>query len=194
MNLIQIDDTDIILQDFEAGHGKIIISDNDWGYNFSHYWGAMGENTNIAQFLCRINSSYFIDKLSNRQHGDFSPKKTFKNIRKYIREECSCELPWYKHLEFQKDLREKLNDWEKECGCEHEFVNSWTYFFKYTLNYYLIEDRYDQKEIESMFNNITEEWNFIVYDEPRENIWLNKLFPKLQSYLKKEPLMFLNKK
>ena len=57
MRLINIGLTDIVLQNFKDGQGKIIISNFDFDYNFSYYWGAMGENTNIEQFICQINST-----------------------------------------------------------------------------------------------------------------------------------------
>jgi len=42
METIRIDTTDVILRDDAPGKGKIMISDDGWGYNFSYYWGAMG--------------------------------------------------------------------------------------------------------------------------------------------------------
>lgn len=181
--IIQIENTDIILQDYGHGKGKIIISDTDWGYDFSFYWGAMGKDTTLAEFICHINWQYFVDKLSKRRKGDFDSKGTFRNIRKYIREEISHELPWYKHMEFQKNMREELNIWQNECDSESTFINSWVYFFEHRLNYDLIEDEYDRKEIESHFKSIQEYWNFIEYEIPRENIWLKHLHRKLKKHL-----------
>ena len=181
IKVLRIDTTDVILQDYEIGEGKIIISDDDYGYNFSCYWGAMGENSTLKEFLCRINSSYFVDKLSSRTKGDFDAKITFRNIRKFIREECG--LPWYKEMAFQKDFREKLKDWERDCNSEHEFVNDWDNFMKYTLEYYLIEDKYERESIENTLTGIGEPWNFISYQEPRENIWLEKFHEKLKKFL-----------
>ena len=185
---ISIDFIDIFLIDYQPGKGKIIVSDTSWGYNFSHYWGAMGENTALKEFLQQINSSYFVEKLSPRTNGDFDSKKTFRNFRKYIREEFSSELPWHKHMEFQKDLREEINNFEASCCSENQFVGDWDYFVKYNLNYHLIDNEYDRKEIESLFNNISEPWSFIEYKQPHEHIWLEKLHKKLKKKLKNKKL------
>ena len=182
MRLINIGITDIILQNFEDGQGKIIISDFDFDYNFSYYWGAMGKNTNIEQFLCEINSSYFVDKLSAlRRSGDFDAKRTFANFRKHINEEI---MQWYECMEFQKDMRESLNNFQRDCYDERQFVQDFDHFCKYTLNYYLI-DEYDRKHIEESFTGICEPWIFIVNKPPRENMWLEKLHKKLKRELKK---------
>ena len=50
MEHFRINSTDIILQDFNKGEGKIIISNDSFGYNFSYYWGAMGKNTILKAF------------------------------------------------------------------------------------------------------------------------------------------------
>jgi len=90
METIRIGLTDVIFKDEGEGKGKIIVSNDDWGYNFSHYWGAMGDR-NLKQFVSEINTSYFVDKLSVRRNGDLDVKKTFTNIRKRIREALSEE-------------------------------------------------------------------------------------------------------
>lgn len=181
MENITIGQTDIILKDFGEGNGKIIISDYD--YNFSYHWGAMGKNTTLKDFLCEVNSDYFVNKLSNLD-GDFDHKGTFRNIRKHIRDEFNYELPWYKHTEFQKELRVSLNEYQNSCYDERQFVDDWDSFWKYTVDYYLIEDNNDQKEIESMFQGICEQWHFIEKSEPKGNIWLKKLHKQLKKKLK----------
>lgn len=181
MRLINIGITDIILQNYEDGQGKIIISNFDFDYNFSFYWGSMGQNTNIEQFLCEINSSYFVDKLSARINGVLDSKKTFSNFRRYIREEI---MQWFQYVEFQKDMRYKLNDFQTECYDERQFVQMFTNFCDHVLDYSLIDDWYDEKEIKSSFTGICEPWNFIVNKPPRENIWLEKLHVKLKKELK----------
>jgi hypothetical protein len=176
---LRIGYTDVILQNLGDGKGKIIISDDEFGYNFSNYWGAMGEGNTLIKFLCEINSPYFVDKLSTRTNGDFDSKKTFTNVRKMIRE----EFPWYFEPEFQKDLREKINQWESECYDERYFVDSWQHFFKYTVDYYIIEDVHHFSEVEGYLQGVCEHWNYIALKEPRENIWLKKFHGKLKKEL-----------
>ena len=91
MNRFNIETADIILENYEQGQGKIIISDLYNG-SFSFYWGSMGEN--IEEFLKSINSSYFADKLCANQFV-FSGKQTAKEIRKYIREEMKYDSKNY---------------------------------------------------------------------------------------------------
>lgn len=109
MNRFKIEDADIILENYENGQGKIIISDLYNG-SFSYYWGSMGES--IEEFLKSINSSYFADKLCSNRFV-FSGKKTAKEIRRYIREDMKYDLPWYKFQSGQKELRERLKEIER---------------------------------------------------------------------------------
>jgi hypothetical protein len=182
METLRIDKTDVILKDYDDGQGKIIISNDDFGYNFSFYWGSMGKNTNIKKFLQETNSSYFVNKLGLCGDGDIDVKRTVRNIRKYIREEM--DLPWYKHMEFQKDMRERLNNLEGIIYSPDNFVYVWDNFVKYSLDYYLIDDKFEREEIESAFKGICEPWYFIANKEHRENIWLDKFHEKLVKHLK----------
>jgi len=121
IEVIKIDDTDIILQDEGDGRGKITIS-NSWGYNYSHFWGSMGGS--LKEFLLRINEGYFIDKLSDfDDRGVFDGKATMTAVRKHIREEMSYELPWYKYMSAQKELREKFKEMER-IEDENSFVDA----------------------------------------------------------------------
>lgn len=186
MELIKIPPTtDIILQDHGEGKGKIIVSDNDWDYNFSHYWGAMGKGTSLREFLLQINSDYFAGKLTGHISGVFDVKKTFTNVRKHIREEMSDELPWYKHMEFQKDLREKINEWEEGCYSEESFVNGWYHFWEYTVDYYLVDNLFDKGSIKDMFMSIDEHWYFVARKEHESIPWLRKIHKKLKKEIKK---------
>jgi hypothetical protein len=184
MESFRIGTTDVILQDYEDGKGKIIISDDDFGYDFSYYWGAMGENTNLKKFITSINSDYFVNKLGPHSQGPIDSKRTMRNVRRFIREEM--DLPWYKHLEFQKDMREKLNDFQNEIYTDYQFAEEWNSLVDYRLDYYLIEDRFDREEIESAFKGICEQWYFIEYETHPENVWLNNFHKKLVKYFNKK--------
>jgi len=183
METLRIGTTDVILQDFEVGQGKLIISDDDYGYNFSYYWGSMGKDTDLSKFLTECNTSYFTMKLGPTDSGPIDSKRTIRNVRTHIREEM-C-LNWYEHMEFQKDMRERLKDFERKIYSQEHFVHEWDNFVKYSLDYYLIEDKYDRDSIEQEFNGICEPWHFIETEEHRENIWLNKFHKKLVKELKK---------
>jgi hypothetical protein len=182
MELIEINTTDIVLQDFGQGKGKIIISDTDRDYNFSFYWGAMGKDTTLREFIKEIDSSYFIGKLAHHCQGKFSSKRTFSKLRKFLREEYSEDLAWYKNMEFQKELRHDLNRFQEDCGSEEMFVFMWDSFAD-NLHYYLIDNELDRKQIESIFKGMCEVWHFIEKDTPAEHIWLERLHKELKNIL-----------
>jgi len=147
-------DYDIILEDLGDCKGKIIIS-SSYEHNYSCFWGSMG--TSIRDFICSINEFYFADKLlGSRRSNEMDCKKTFTAIRKYIKNEMY--LPWYKHQEFQKDLREHLNSFEKACEdvsgdyAQNYFVDNFFRSFVDRVDYYLIED----EKIEDVIKTATE--------------------------------------
>ena len=185
--IINIDNTEIILHDYEKGKGKIIVA-NPYGYNYSHYWGAMGEEK-IMQFIYTCNSHYFIDKLLGARKCDvFDAKKTFRNVRKFIKDEI---MDFYKHMEFQKEMRQILNDYQDWCdGFEdgHYFVDGWSYYLLDKLPYSLIDCKIDRESIKDQFESITEPWDFIDTKPSDEWYFLNKLFNKLKKVIKKEYL------
>ena len=184
MELIEIGNTDIILQELGDGKGKIIISDTDYDYNFSFYWGAMGKDTSLRQFIKQIDHGYFVGKLAGNTKGAFNSKKTFRNIRKFIREEFSYDLPWYKHMEFQKGMRESLNDFQRDAYDDRQFVDDWDGFWEHTVDYYSVDgDGREMDSIKSLFTGICEPWDFIETGPSRECIWLEKLHKKLKKIL-----------
>src|SRR5690606_27501153 len=94
----RIDGTDVILQDYEDGKGKIIISNDDFDYNLSYYWGSMGEGYNLSKFILKTNNSYLIGKLGERScDGPIDIKRTMTNVRRYIKDET--EWRFYYSLE-----------------------------------------------------------------------------------------------
>lgn len=176
---ISIGTTDIFFDNTGPGKGKITISDHDWGYNCSYFWGAMGENTTLEEFIKKINTDYFTGKLLSREEAwEFDKKKTFAALRKYIKE----VLPWYKYQDFQKDLRERIASFQQECADDRDFVNSFPYFAR-NLEYYLIDDKYESQAVENFIIGIEEPWNFIEERPSHKQIWLEKLHKKLKKVL-----------
>lgn len=183
----KIDSADVILNDLGSGQGKIIISDSNWGYNFSYFWGAMGGT--LVDFLCRINSDYFTNKLGPTEQGEINTKKTITSIRKAIREYFNSEYPWYVEKDFQQNLRDELKKLESEgfYSVDHYF-NSINRFID-NLNYYSINDKFDRENIESIIQSIfNEPWYYIVYDEHRQNVYLKEFHKKLVKELKTNKL------
>lgn len=187
---LRIDETDIFLEEVMPNKGKIIIA--GYNRNYSYGWGAMGGT--LREFIYRINKEYFASNLiglAKTQIMDVD--KTFTAIRKYIPEELG--LPWYKHREFQKDMREKLKEFQKECS-NIEYMPTDVYFvdhfygsFVDRLDYYLIKDRWEQEKIQKDFNyGFTEQWNFIVNKPSPEYLWLEDLHGKLVKEIKNLPV------
>lgn len=182
---LQIGDTDVFLENFEKGKGKITIS-NTYGHNYSMFWGAMGES--LEEFLCGINSDYFASKLipvSDERIID--TKATFTEVRKFIREEMG--MPFYREMEFQKNMRKVLRSFQRECedeyGGKYRFVDCFFSSFIDRLDYFLIDDRFERNEIEEGFKGICEHWSFLV-EKPSANYdWLKSFHGKLKAKLQK---------
>lgn len=176
--------TDVILQDYEDGKGKIILSNDDRDYNLSYFWGSMGQGYDLAKFILKTNDGYLINKLGQRSSdGPINIKKTMANVRKYIKSETWWRF--YMNLEADKELREALNRVQQFAGCQNEFVHMMQDLevdFPKQGHYHKHES--DFKE---MIQSISSEpWYFIVNDEPHVNVWLSKFLPQLRKHLRKE--------
>lgn len=183
---IKIDNCDVFLEDLGNGKGKITISDT-YDHNYSYFWGAMGST--LAEFLSGINKEYFAGKLMNsNSQWEMDTARTFKTIREHIKTEL--DLPFYKHMEFQKDMREKLREFQRDCENEGDnyFVSFFHSCFVNRLDFYLIDDRHERKEVESNFKGFCEVWNFIEQRHNKEYLWLERFHGKLKATLTPTPL------
>lgn len=182
---LRIDDTDVYLENIGPGKGKVTLSDS-YGHNYSYYWGAMGRP--LREFIYGINEEYFTrNLLGHKSCYIMDCRRTFANIRQFIVKEMG--LPWYKHMEFQKNLREVLNTFQRECEerpTNDFFVSAWHWAFIDSLNFFEIEDRYDREQVKKDFDGISEHWHFIVEKESPEYLWLAKLHGKLKKQLLKQ--------
>jgi len=187
MEHIRIGQTDIMFEDIDVGKGKIIISDNEFGYDFSCHWGSMGEAATLVDFIKSINSHYFVKSLSHKFKGPMNVKKTFVNLRAHIQEGFEHELEWYEHLEFQKDFRRKLKQLQKEVGDDVEFIQKVSAFHT-KLDFSLIKDRQESNAMEDLFASIfkqSEPWRLVHYETHPEDVFLSKLHSKLKKSLSK---------
>lgn len=182
---IKIDGVEILLEDFEINQGKITIT--SFINNYSTYWGAMSGD--LKSFLCGINSDYFASRLMGHNKDNvMDVRATFTALRKHIADEI---MPWHQHMEFQKDMRRCLKDFQHECDgygdsrTDEFFVNMFDHYFTKRLDYYLIKDRFDRQDIEQSFE-FGEVWNFISTKRSPEYIWLQNLHTKLIKLLKKK--------
>jgi hypothetical protein len=182
---IKIDGNDIYLENFETGKGKITITTPN-GLSYSYFWGAMGSD--LEEFITRINADYFAKNLIRYSDMyEMDVKSTFKTIRKFIRTEIG--LDWYQEMEFQKQMREVLNDFQKECEDNKDrllFVNWFESSFLRRLDTYLIQDDYIEKQFDTDSGCWSEVWNFIEEKPTMEYMRLKMLHTKLVKHLKKQ--------
>lgn len=179
METLKIDTTDIILMDLAPNSGKIIISDSSWNYTFSYQWNAMGSN--LKEFLCRINEEYFTKNLTTARGGVFNSRKTMIEVRRWLRNDC--ELKWYQHTEFWKEIRYELNSIESSAENSEEFCVQMGRLPE-SLPYWRFDRKWEVEEVKEKLAGLSDEpWNFIVEDEPHQNIWLAKLHGKLKELL-----------
>lgn len=183
----RIDYTDVILQDYGDGKGKIIISNDDRDYNLSYYWGSMGEGYDLSKFILKTNDGYLINKLGQRHDdGPIDIKKTMAAVRKYIKEDT--EWRFYYSPEDDKYLRNALNDIQRYTHDSRDFVDRMTNLDN-TMSYSGINDVYNRGKapFDGMIYALsTEPWHFIINEEPQVNAWLGKFLPKVREFLKKE--------
>lgn len=182
MNVIKIKETEVILQNYEHGRGKIIVSDLYNG-SYSYFWGSMGKS--LEDFLISINGGYFAGCLC-RDKYKFSGKATARSLRRYIKEEMSIDFPWYKHFNAHKQLRDELKDIER-CDNQNEALNIIESLYKNIYDFDNLdynETRRMEQLIKDHFNN--EPWYFLETEPSDDYIFLFKLHKDLVKYLKKK--------
>ena len=180
---LRLNGADIIFQELGKGQGKLIVSGEN-EHNYSYYWGSMGAET-LKEFIKGIGVDYFVgNMLPITDRGEFDSKETMKSIRKYIKEELSYELPWYKFMSAQKELREKLKEMEGCISDEREFVDVMNDF---SSSLYCDElSLSEEKEFKDIISGLEcEPWHFIVKGDSRDSTYLKQLHKDLQKALKK---------
>lgn len=142
----------------------------------------------LKTFICRINADYFVSNLLGaRSCYSFDARKTFALLRKHIKEEMG--LPFYKYIEFQKEMREVLNAFQRECEEEGEayFVDNFNRRFIDKLSFYNLEggSSWARKSVESDFKDLSNEpWHFIQNKLSYEYEFLCKLHSKIKKAIK----------
>jgi hypothetical protein len=180
METLRIGITDIFLEDYDYGQGKITISDSVRGA-FTYYWGSMGGK--ICDFIPGTSPCYFADKLLGTTDSQiFDSKGSVKNIRRYIREELSYELPWYTFMDAQKEMRFELKELEN-CYSDRDFVDACNNFVD---NLYTDLPYKEDEEFKSIIRGVfeTEPWNFITTKYSPKYKWICEIHGKLKKILK----------
>lgn len=168
ITVLKIKDAIVELTDYSGdGQGQIKIHTPERVY--SHYWGSMG--THIVDFVTHINQGYFLSKLNPRDNGDFCPRKTLRNIRKFIKH----EVPWYQDIDAQKELRQELK--EIESGNENLAL--------YVMNNLSVTDAQGDQLREAINTIKADPWHFLGRTASAQDIWLGALFRVLQKQLRR---------
>jgi hypothetical protein len=58
---IDLDPVTVFIEDFEPGRGQLTLV--CWGRAWSHFWGAMGNGSAVAEFVTSASTGYIVDKL-----------------------------------------------------------------------------------------------------------------------------------
>lgn len=172
--ILRIQSTDVILTDYEPGKGKIIISDDNYGYNFSYYWGAMGSG-DLRAFLCDISPSYFTGKLGTTESGGIDIKATMANVRRWWKEDSG--IAYYQNMDEQKQLRIELNMIQNLCYDEQDFVSRMS---RIDEAFYFRPAMFKSDFQEAIEALSCEPWHHIEKKEHKQNLWLNKFFTLLK--------------
>jgi len=177
-------DSTVILEDYGIGKGGIIIATHGTDMNFSYSWCAMG-NDDIYEFIASIGADYFTRKLSNNPNV-FSARNSVKEIRRYIREDMKYDLPRYKYMSGQKELRERLSEIKNICDSEREFVDYVSDLHR-SLSLFDMDRKEEYEFRELLKDTFGEAWNFIMHEPSIEIIYLEKLLVELKKQLSLQP-------
>lgn len=177
VDVLKIGITDVFLEDFGEGAGKITVSDWENGA-FTYYWGSMGEGYNLRLFLKKTNADYFARKLCNKK-DKFDAKLSVKSVRKAFRDFSQYDLPWYKYPTAQKELREAITDLENSYSEDH-FINKMCSIVDNLMCYELTreEERDFIGKLGDFFN--CEPWHFIETKPSDEYLFLYDLHNKIK--------------
>ncbi len=166
--------TDIFIDIQGKTQGKITISDTMQG-SFSYYWGAMGGG--MIEFLKCIDNDYFAKNLCNTRYV-FDAKQSVKEVRRFIKSELSYELPFYKFMVEQKEMRKELKRLES-CETDRDFVYGMQNLPDSLM---CLDSTYDNEKefkdiIKSMFT--CEPWHFIANTDSEEYKFICGIHKKL---------------
>jgi hypothetical protein len=149
------------LTDISENCGSIQLELN--GVLYQYQWGAM--DGTISEFISSISGDYFASKLlGTRSRYSFCYRKTFRNLRRFIKEEI---MNHYEYMVFQKQMREVIRDFqnqfeEKIFVTKNDFVNYFDSYFLSELDFTLIPGDFDSQYVERNFKDLMNEpWGFI---------------------------------
>lgn len=177
MELIEIGNTDVILQDLGKGRGKIIISDTDRG-SFSYYWGSMG--TNLKEFIKGLNADYFCGKMCEVQ--EFCSERTMHNVRELFEEGIEGNVFIMENPSLLEELNEAISGID-DCYDDRDAVNYMGGLIDGLLCYGIDwEDEQDYKEsLEEILYD--EPWQHLGHRKSNDYLFLEQLLKDLKEYI-----------
>ncbi len=159
----------------DSNRNRIWIESSDYGH-YTYAWGSPGES--FTCFLAGLNKSYVLNKLNIKEV--FDKRASFSSIRKAIKE----AIPYYKEIDFQKQLRNMIAHIESICETSNEFCDGLTELNSgWRQQWSFLDDDSYRDELECIFS---EPWNFICTKESTTARKLWKDFQKLQEAIRKE--------
>lgn len=88
-NITGLDPLSIYLEDYGLGRGKLVITCD--GESWTRYWGAMGENCALVDFIIGCDNSYLAKKLSTVPSMIDNPDLLISDMKKKIIEARKCD-------------------------------------------------------------------------------------------------------
>lgn len=172
---------DAILEDKGNGHGLIIIRSVGHGA-FSHYWSAMG--CDLDKFIMHVNSDYFAGKLCDSSYT-FDSIGSTRNLRRFIREDLSFDLPWWTYMDQQKEMREEIKALESTRN-EHDFASTCADIPNRIFSSNELNDECDQRKWGELMHTIfcSSPWDFITTKPSKEYNFLIEVHAELKTVLK----------
>lgn len=111
--LEKLDPVTVIVQNHKPGQGEIIIK--CYNDSWTHYWGAMGENT-VEEFFIGCDDDYLINKLIKSNQFETDWDKIEKNAREKGIKEIHYGNPFTERTEEMERMFRTLygEDWTTE--------------------------------------------------------------------------------
>lgn len=176
----------VTIENLKENQGKVtIVNSND---TFEYTWNSMGTNS-IEEFLLSTDREYFSKKfLTRKDFTVFDIKKTFENLKIYLREHLNfLNKNEYKNF-YENHLCEIIDSYEEEC----EDVNHIKYFSDLFYHNFLIKPNFDlliknENDIlktKTILLEINKNlYDFVLTKESHKVLYLKEIYTNLKNLL-----------
>lgn len=118
----KLDPVTINIENIEDGKGKITV--DCYGQSWSAYWGAMGANTNVQQFVASCGADYIIGCMTSM----YSEIADYEGLAAVVKKNIIQERRWRSvSKEAAREAFDSVPDFEDEASCHFEdaFLSKW---------------------------------------------------------------------